>query len=177
MSLSIRHITRSEARKAVADWHSHHKPHVGDIICLGAFLGGELVAVEVLGRPISPVLDNGQTWEITRQAIGPNAPKFTSSRLHGRATRLALAAGCDLVVTYTRVDEIGSSLLASNFRPVAIVKGREHTTGNRSTRWLPGLYEPSTETIDRVRWEYGPAAHGTACKWSGSRWVSLKEAT
>ena len=46
-----------------------------------------------------------------------------------------------LGITYTRVDERGSSLLASNWTPVMITEGRAHTTGNRAwtsssaTRW------------------------------------------
>jgi hypothetical protein len=132
------------------------------------------VAVEVLGRPVAPSLADGETWEITRQACGPDAPKYTSSRLHGAATRVALAAGATLVVTYTRVDERGSSCLAANFRPVYVGVGRAHNTGNRSARWLPGLYEPSTEIVDRVRWEYGPRAGEVGATWDGKRWTALR---
>jgi hypothetical protein len=35
---------------------------------------------------------------------------------------------------------------------------------------LPGLYEPSTEVVDRVRWERGPEAGDAACVWDGARW-------
>lgn len=168
----VRYVPRSVARRAVMDWHSHHKPHVGEIISLGAFVGNELVAVEVLGRPVAQALQDGETWEVTRQACGPAAPKYTASRLRGAALRVALAAGAQLVVTYTRADERGSSCLAANMRPVAMVVGRPHDTGNRSTRWLPGLYEPSAEIIDRVRWEFGPRARETACRWNGALWYA-----
>jgi hypothetical protein len=176
MSLRIRHIPRKAAREAVARWHSHHRAHVGDILCLGAFVGGALVAVEVLGRPSAVVADDGETWEITRQACGPDAPRYTSSRLHGAATRVALAAGCTLVITYTRADERGSSCLAANFRPVSMTTGRPWTSGNKTGRWLPGFYEPSTEIVDRVRWEYGPRAGAVGCAWDGARWNAMREA-
>jgi hypothetical protein len=88
------------------------------------------------------------------------------------------ASGILLGVSYTRVDEKGTCYLASGWRPVAIVRGRPHDTGNRALRWLPGLNEPSTEIVDRVRWERGPLASSVGCEWNGSRWayaVTLSE--
>jgi hypothetical protein len=165
----MRHITRAIARRFVDQHHSHHDPHVGEIFAFGAFVDGvELVGVEVIGRPVAPALDDAETWEITRQAIGPGAPRFTASRLHGAAGRMARCFGVELV-TYTRVDEPGRSLLAANFQPEAVVRGRPHTTGSRATRWLPGMYEPSTEIIDRVRWRLG--GQRGALEWDGARWV------
>lgn len=172
--LVIRHVTRSIARGFVDAHHSHHDPHVGEIFAFGAFVNGrELVGVEVIGRPVAPSLDDAETWEITRQAIGPNAPRFTSSRLHGAAGRMAKCFGVALL-TYTRVDEPGRSLLAANFQPEAVTRGRAHDTGNRSGRWLPGLYEPSTEIIDRVRWRLGGERGAVA--WDGVQWTEAKEA-
>lgn len=170
-AIELRHIPRDKAQAAVSAWHSHHRRHHGDILCIGAFLAGELVAVEVCGRPTAPKSDDGVTWEITRQAIGPNAPPHTSSRLHGCAVRVARELGVTLVISFTRIDERGSSMLASNFRPVAVGRGRGDWESGKKQRSLPGLYEPTTEQIDRVRWEWGPRARKTNCDWNGTRWI------
>lgn len=172
--LVIRHVTRSQARRFVADHHSHHDPHVGEIFAFGAFVGHSLVGVEVIGRPVAPALDDSETWEITRQTIGPGAPRFASSRLHGAAGRMARVFGVGLI-TYTRIDEPGRSLLAANFHPEAIAIGRAHDTGNRAARWLPGLYEPSTEIVDRVRWRLGESRG--PLEWDGHRWRSTIRST
>lgn len=166
--ITIRPVTRTVARKAVLEWHSHHDPHVVDRLCLGAFTGGALVAVAVLASPVAGALDDGETWEVTRVAVGPDAPPHTCSRLVGAATRTGLAAGLTLLVSYTRIDERGSCYRAANWRPVAIVSGRRHDAGNRACRWLPGLYEPSTEIVDRVRWEVGPRAGSAGAVWDES---------
>lgn len=88
------------------------------------------------------------------------------------------ATGVQLGVSYTRVDEPGSCYLAAGWIPAALVEGRAHTTGNRAQRSLPGLYEPSTEIVDRVRWERGPrAAKRPGARWDAeaSRWLALNE--
>lgn len=167
--VSIHPVTRAVHRRAVADWHSHHAPTVGERLSLGAYVERELVAVVVLGTP-PPALDDGETWDVARLACGPAAPRYTASRLLGAAGRVMDAAGVTLQVSYTRVDERGSCYLAAGWTPVAYVRGRAHTTGNRALRWLPGLYEPSTEIVDRVRWERGPRARPRGVEWDGERW-------
>lgn len=171
MSRVIIHpVTRKVQRLAVAQWHSHHaRSTPGERLALGASVDRQLVAVTVMGTPPQG-LDDGSCWEVARLACGPQAPKYTASRLLGAAARVMDAAGVTLQISYTRIDERGSCYLAAGWRPVEIVSGREHTTGNRSLRWLPGLYDPGTEIIDRVRWERGPRARTIGCRWSGERW-------
>lgn len=149
-------ITRAEAQKMVDEWHSHHDPHQGEKLALGWMdESGRLVACVVAGRPVAGPLDIRTTWEVIRLCVGPHAPRYAASRLLGALGRAAEACGVRRLVSYTRIDETGTCYLASGWHPTARVKGREHTTGNRAQRWLPGLYEPSTEIIDRVRWERG----------------------
>lgn len=156
--MSVRPITRSAARAVVAKWHSHHTAHLGETLALGWFSDGDPVACVVMGRPSARLLDNGTTWEVTRLCIGPDAPPCAASRLLGAASRAAEACGIRRLISYTRSDERGTCYKAANWRPTAIVKGQPWTHGAKSTRWLPGLYEPSTEIVDRVRWERGPDA-------------------
>lgn len=149
---------RNEARRCIGLWHRHHRPHVGELWATRAVVDGDTVAVVVVGRPVSPELEKQGAWEVTRLAVGPLAPRNTASHLLGCAWRHARDYGCRRLVSYTRIDEEGTCYLAAGWVPVSVVRGREHTTGNRQSRWLPGFFQSSTETIDRVRWEIGPDA-------------------
>lgn len=65
----------------------------------------------------------------------------------------------------TRKDEDGTCYKAAGWVPVAEVEGRPWTGGNKGQRWLPGLYEPTTEIVDRIRWEKRPTeAIKAVCK-------------
>ena len=111
--LSAKPIGRDEANKVVVDWHRHHKPVVGYKFAIGAMLDGELVGVVIVGRPVSRVLDNGNTAEVTRLCTNgaPNACSF----LYGRAARTAFAMGYDKVGTYILASEPGTSLKAAGW--------------------------------------------------------------
>lgn len=174
-ALRIAPVTRAFAQRVVAEHHSHHEPARVDVFRLGAFVGLDVAGVVVAGTPIAPALDNGTTWEVTRLCCLDSAPRFTASRLLGAIGRVAFAAGVDLLVSYTRVDERGSCYIAAGYTPAALSKGRGHTTGNRANRWLPGFYEPSTEIIDRVRWERGPRAGSPGALWNvgALQWEAL----
>lgn len=156
--MSVRPITRAAARAVVAKWHSHHTAHVGETLALGWFVAGDPVACVVMGRPSARLLDDGVTWEVTRLCIGPDAPPCAASRLLGAASRAAEACGVRRLISYTRIDERGTCYKAANWHPAAVIAGREWSGSNKPGRWLPGLYTPSTEIVDRVRWERGPDA-------------------
>lgn len=146
--------SHADARAAVARWHSHHKPQVGERIAIGAHVDGALVAVVVVGRPVAPSLAADPACEeVTRLAVGPDAPHCTASLLLGAAWRSRAACGIRRLISYTRIDEAGTCYRAAGWVPTAIGVGREWTSGNKSARWLPGLYVPSSEVVDRVRWE------------------------
>jgi hypothetical protein len=173
----IRWIPQREAQAFVLAHHSHHnrRAYTGDVFRLGLIEHGDLLAVVVAARPGAPTLDGGETWDVARLCVGPKAPRFAASRLLGAIGRVGEAAGCTLLVSYTRVDEPGTCYLASGWTPIAVSRGREHTTGNRSQRHLPGLYEPSAEIVDLVRWERGERAGLMGAVWLGpsAGWVPL----
>lgn len=154
--IELRPVTRTDAQAAVRNWHSHHKPHLGELWAVGAFVDGEMVGVVVVGRPVAPVLQAQGCLEVTRLAV--NGYRNAASRLLGAAWGAAKAMGCRRLISYTRIDEEGTCYHAAGWRQTATVKGRGWTSGNKSDRWLPGFYQPTTEIIDRVRWEIGPDA-------------------
>lgn len=148
--IELRPLTLREANAAVARWHSHHKPVRGCRFCIGAFVDGVLVGAAIVGRPVAQVLDDGLSFEVTR--LCTDRHPHVASRLLGATWRAARAMGCRRLVSYTRKDEAGTCYRAAGWQP-AEVPGRPWTTGNKQNRWLPGLYEPSSEIVDRVRWE------------------------
>jgi hypothetical protein len=137
----------------VRDWHRHHKPVVGHMFSIGAYVDAKIAGVAIVGRPVAPALQDGATLELTRLATPPEAIKHVASKLIAACWRAARAMGVVRMVSYTRADELGTCYRAAGWEPVANVEGRPWTGGNKRGRWLPGLYEPSTEIIDRIRWE------------------------
>lgn len=154
--IGVRPMSLAEANAVVVRWHSHHRPVRGHKFSLAAIVpnewhGVDVVGAVIVGRPVAQAMDDGRTYEVTRLCTNghPNA----ASRLLGAAWRAAKAMGVLRMVSYTRGDEDGTSYKAAGWRRVAEVKGRGWVTGNKADRWLPGLYEPTTEVVDRVRWE------------------------
>jgi hypothetical protein len=147
-------IGKTTANDAVARWHRHHKPVLQLVWAEGAFVGGALVGVAIVECPKAKALMSAGALEVTRLATDGRTP-HVATRLLGRVAQDAAGRGCGRLVSYTRADEQGTCYRAAGWRPVAIVSGREWSGANKPARWLPGLYEPSTEIVDRVRWEIG----------------------
>jgi len=87
----LRHIALplATANAFVARLHRHHRPVVGHKFSLGAMLGGELVGVVIVGRPVSRMRDDGRTLEVTR--LCTDGTKNACSFLYGAAARAAFA--------------------------------------------------------------------------------------
>jgi hypothetical protein len=99
--------------------------------------------VALIGRPVARLLDDGWTLEVTRVATDgtPNA----CSALYGIARRLGAALGYARLITYTRVDEPGSSPRAAGLQDDGPIRARSwDMPGRRRT--------DKTEIIQRRRW-------------------------
>jgi hypothetical protein len=96
--LALCPVEFSEAAAFVKEHHRHHTPPVGHKFSIGATLGGKLVGVVIVGRPVSRMRDDGQTLEVTRLCtIGE---KNACSFLYGAAARAAFALGYRRIGTY-----------------------------------------------------------------------------
>lgn len=155
--MRIRPSTLKEAMRFVTKHHRHHDRPPGALWSIALELEGEPVAYVIVGVPVAPAFQS-RALEVTRLCANAPPAANASSRLYGAAWRAANAMGCRRLITYTRRDEPGTSLRASGFWPTAIVKPDRHNHGNRGLRWLPGIYEPTTDIVERVRWEIGPDA-------------------
>lgn len=107
-------ITLAEANAFVRQHHRHHKPVVGHLFSLGAALGGTIVGVVIVGRPVSRMRDDGVTAEVTR--LCTDGTKDACSFLYGVASRAAFALGFTRIGTYILASEPGTSLTAAGWR-------------------------------------------------------------
>lgn len=146
-------LTRDGANELVTRWHSHHKPVRSHRFAIGALLDEQPVGAVIVGNPRAAALQNGAiiTFEVLR--LVTDRTPHAASRLLGACWRSAAAMGVQRLVSYSRVDEPGTCYRAAGWRPVARVDAEDWNHGNKADRWLPGLYEPTTEQIDRIRWE------------------------
>ena len=117
MSLRLVPLSLAQANEHVAAWHRHNDPVPGAEFCIGvADEEGVLRAVAIVGRPVARNYDN-ETLEVVR--VASDGTTNANSMLYGAARRAAFALGYRRLVTYTRVDESGSSLRASGYRLLA----------------------------------------------------------
>jgi hypothetical protein len=105
-----------QANAFVGRLHRHHRPVVGHKFSIGADLGGVLVGVVIVGRPVSRHRDDGRTLEVTR--LCTDGTKNACSFLYGVARKAAFALGYDRIGTYTLPSEGGASLRACEWKLV-----------------------------------------------------------
>jgi hypothetical protein len=144
--LVLRPLTLHAANAFVAAHHRHNKPARGCRFCLGAYLGGQLVGVAIVGRPASRHLDDGLTAEVTR--LCSTGERNVCSFLYGAARRVWQTMGGLKVVTFTLASESGASLHAAGMDDVARVGGER--TWSRSGR--PRAEDAITRE-PKTRWE------------------------
>ena len=138
-------VTIQDARAFVAQHHRHHRPPVGGLFAVGVAEAGKIVGVAIVGRPISRMLQDGWTAEVTR--VATNGTKNACSMLYAACRRAALALGWRRLVTYTLPEEGGASLRGAGWRVVA-----ERTGGGPWTRQRrPRIDRHPTQ--EKLRWE------------------------
>jgi hypothetical protein len=119
IKLRITPITIRDAKQFVAEVHRHHKPPAGAIFavaCTASMSGSEkIIGVAMTGRPVSRVLDNGWTVEVTRVAVLEGFPN-ACSKLYAATWRAARAMGYTKAITYTLKSEKGTSVQAAGWQ-------------------------------------------------------------
>jgi len=97
-----------------------------------------------VGRPVSRMLDDGHTLEVTRLATDGTAN--ACSMLYARANKVRAALGYDRLITYILSTEPGVSLRAAGWQLVGKTRGGEWTRRDR-------LRRNSHPTIPKLRYE------------------------
>lgn len=134
-----------EANYCVERFHRHHKPVVGHKFSIGLSSEGMLVGAVIVGRPVSRMLDDGRTLEVTRCAVAP-AVKNGCSRLYRAAWRASRSMGYRRLVTYTLPQEGGASLRGAGFTLIGEAGGGSWDRVNR-----PRIDKAPTQV--KLRWE------------------------
>ena len=101
------------ANAFVSELHRHHIPVHRDKFRVGVSDGEHLVGVAQVGRPVSRVLDDGETLEVVRCCT--DGTKNACSFLYSRCARIAEEMGYSRIITYILESEDGSSLKASGW--------------------------------------------------------------
>jgi hypothetical protein len=140
-------LTLKKANLFVAEYHRHNQPVVGHRFSLGIYHIGQLVAVAICGRPVSRVLDDGLTLEVSRLCTNDDAPPNACSFLYRACWRVWVAMGGNRMITYTLATESGSSLKGAGFARSSGVRGRSWSCPSRHRETHP------VDAHDKVRWE------------------------
>lgn len=150
MSVHAVPIMQAEALAFVANFHRHNKPPCGSMLQVGASDGARLVGVAIAGLPVSRVLMDGATLEVTRCCVLDDAPKGSCSFLYAALWRAARALGWRRLVTYTLASESGASLRGAGWRVVAELPARsdaQQWTNRPGREWQPVVGQ------QKLRWE------------------------
>lgn len=114
-----------EAIEFVASFHRHSKPPVGGLFAVGASDGEKLVGVAIVSRPVSRIMQDGGTVEVTRCCVIDGAPKGTGSALYGACWRAAKALGWTRLITYTLQTESGATMRGAGWKLLAERKAND----------------------------------------------------
>lgn len=116
MKLELQPITYPEACAFIRQHHRHHLPPQGWKFGIGVNNGTDVVGVVTVGRPVARHLDNGYVLEVTR--LCTDGTSHASSMLYGAAWRACKALGYKRLITYTLIEEPGTSLKAAGWKAV-----------------------------------------------------------
>jgi hypothetical protein len=142
--LTIMPCELADANAFVTLHHRHHAPVRGHKFSIACELGGSIVGVAIVGRPLSRMLDDGLTLEVTR--VATNGTPNACSILYGACRRATFALGFKKLVTYTLASEGGSSLRAAGWKVVGEVRGQSWSRPSR-----PRV--DRTPNQNKLRWE------------------------
>jgi hypothetical protein len=142
--LELQPITLEEANAFIEQHHRHHKPSVGWKFGIAVNDGEKVVGVVQVGRPVSFILDDGMTLEVTRCCT--DGTKNAASMLYGAAWRAVKAMGYRKFITYTLQSEPGASLNGAGWELVGETKGRSWNCQSRPRVDAHPLQ-------DKFRWE------------------------
>lgn len=178
--LAVRPVPFARARLFVERHHRHCGPPPGWKFGAGCWNGPTLVGVAMAGNPVARALrGGGRTVEVNRLCVRRDVPaalrRNAASKLYGWAAAEARRRGFAKVVTYTRADEPGTSLVAAGWAREAAVRGRGwHRAGAGGSG---RARSDRNAWIDKVRWGRAlapaadrPADGRTPARDAGDRW-------
>lgn len=136
--------TLREANAFVARHHRHHKRVRGCVFVLAVALGDAVCGVAIVGRPVSRMLQDGYTAELTRCCT--DGTPHAASKLIARSWRVAQAMGYRRMHSYILIEESGASYRAAGWRMYGEAGG-----GSWDREGRPRVDEHPTQL--KIRWE------------------------
>ena len=119
--MELQPITYKEASEFIRRHHRHHLPPQGWKFGIAVNDGERVVGVITVGRPVARNLDDGWTLEVTRSCT--DGTRNANSKLYGAARRATFALGYKRLITYTLLEEPGTSLRAAGWREIGKAGG------------------------------------------------------
>lgn len=107
-------VDRAVANDLIARWHRHSGPVLVAMDCVLLREAGRACGIGVLGKPLSAILDDGETLEVRRTAT--DGTRHACSAVLGSVARVAGRRGALRLVTYTREGESGCSMRGAGWR-------------------------------------------------------------
>ena len=130
-------MSQREAAAWIRERHRHLPKTNGDmwrVACTDG--GGKIVGVITVGRPLARSYDYRKVCQVLRCCT--DGTENACSFLYGRASRIAKEMGYEQIITYTLMDEPGTSLKASGWMFEGITRGKSWDTKSRK-RDTPNL--------------------------------------
>lgn len=112
--LALQPVSIKEARAFVARHHRHNRDCRKHFFAVGANDGSEVVGVAIIGAPTARMDDDGYTAEVRR--LCTLGHKNACSMLYAAAWRACRALGYRRLITFTLVDEPGTSVRAAGWK-------------------------------------------------------------
>jgi len=112
--------------------HSLRTSRNGGKFAVAAAFDGRIVAVAIVGNPLSATYMDGFTAEVLRSCSLPGAPKNCNSFLYGICRRIWFEMGGRKILTYTLTTESGVSLLGAGWVLAAEIKGHSALTWGKN---------------------------------------------
>jgi hypothetical protein len=131
VSLILVPISLKDAMAFVRRVHRHHAPPQGGLFAVACAEqdATEPCGVAIVGRPVSRMLQDGWTAEVTRLAT--DGSKNACSMLYAASWRAARALGYRRLLTYILDSEPGTSLKAAGWKLVGQAGGGLWNRTNR----------------------------------------------
>jgi hypothetical protein len=152
-------ITKTAARQFIQEHHRHNEAPTPAQVSFAAALAedDEVVAVVTAGNPVSRMLSDGFTLEVSRVCVKPGieVSKNANSRLYGAVRKVAAALGYRRLVTYTLHSESGVSLRASGFTKQVDIGARSWTETKTRIRHDVNIWGERNNAASeaKYRWE------------------------
>lgn len=122
-------VSFEDACAFVAQHHRHHQPPQGQKFSIGVAQHDKVVGVVIVGRPISRMMQDGWTLEVTRLAT--DGTRNACSFLYAAAWRATRAMGYRKLTTCILDTEPGTTLKAAGWRLVGKAGGGSWSVPSR----------------------------------------------